>query len=128
VRLGHKTREARSRSSTTTSTLTRVRELLADIGYDESRVATGSEQATLVGFYVASGDIGDDHCRRIWPRACPRTCSVRLERVDAIPLTVNGKVDEAGAVRTSSEGAAGRPYRVPEGRSRSSWLTSGRRS
>jgi amino acid adenylation domain-containing protein len=116
VRLGHKTREDALDELDDDIDPTRIRELLADIGYDESRVASGSEQATLVGFYVASGDIGDDQLRaHLAARLPAHLVPVRLERVEAIPLTVNGKVDEAALVRDIVEGAAGRPYRVPDG-------------
>ncbi|MCL4846636.1 MAG: amino acid adenylation domain-containing protein [Acidobacteria bacterium] len=116
VRLGHKTREDALDELDDDIDPARIRELLADIGYDERRVASGGEQATLAGVYVASGEVDEDALRaHLAARLPAHLVPVRLERVDAIPLTVNGKVDEAALARDIVDGAAGTPYRAPDG-------------
>ena len=115
VRLGHKTREAALAELDDRIDETHVRRILSEIGYGEDRVAAGVDQATLVGFYVAAGEVSDDEVRRQLAERLPAPLvPLRLHRVDAIPLNANGKVDEAaledGPVRLDVT-----PYRAPVG-------------
>ncbi|MEP7309043.1 MAG: amino acid adenylation domain-containing protein [Acidobacteriota bacterium] len=94
VRLGLKTRGeamAELRDEIDTS---RVRRILAEIGYDEDRVSDVSPPDTLAAYFVSSREIPDLELRRHLAATLPRPLiPQRFTRVDAMPLTPNGKVD-----------------------------------
>ena len=116
VRLGHKTRDAALEELDDDIDPADVRRLLAEVGYDEQRIAAGGEQMSLVGFYVASGDVTDQDLRqRLAERLPAQLIPLRLQRIDAIPLTANGKVDELALSSDVVERAARAAYRPPEG-------------
>ena len=95
VRLGHKTRAAALDELDDDIDPAAVRGLLAEVGYDEQRIAGAGEQTSLAGFYVASGDVAEQDVRRALAERLPAaSIPAWLRRVDAIPLTTNGKVDE----------------------------------
>jgi acyl carrier protein len=116
VRLGHKTRGAALDELDDEIDPANVRRLLAAIDYDEERVTPGTEQTSLVGFYVASGDLTDQILRQQLAERLPaQLIPLRLQRVDAIPLTANGKVDEHALLRDTGDRAAQARYVPPHG-------------
>lgn len=116
VRLGHKTRAAALDELDDDIDPASVRRLLAEVGYDEQRITAAGEQTSLVGFYVASGDVAEPDLRQALGERLPASwIPLRLRRVDAIPLTANGKVDEQALSDLQSERAPQVDYRAPEG-------------
>jgi len=116
VRLGHKTRAAALEELDDDIDPANVRRLLAEVGYDEQRIAAAGEQTSLVGFYVASGDVAEQDLRQTLAERLPaQLIPLRLRRVDAIPLTANGKVDEQALSSLLSDGAAQAAYQAPQG-------------
>ena len=116
VRLGHKTRDAALEELDDDIDPANVRRLLAEVGYDEQRITAAGEQTSLVGFYVASGDFAEQDLRQTLAERLPaQWIPLRLRRVDAIPLTANGKVDEQALSDVLSERTAQAAYRPPEG-------------
>ncbi len=89
VRLGHKTRDAALHELNDDIDPDHVRRLLSEIGYDEdARSARPSEQAALVGFYVAAEAVTDEQLRQQLAERLPsHLIPLRFQRVDAIPLT-----------------------------------------
>jgi acyl carrier protein len=115
VRLGHKAREAALQELDDDIDPERVRGLLAAIEYDEDRL-TGAGGASLTGFYVAGDNVDGEHIRRaLLERLPPQIVPARLQRVERIPLTANGKVDEAALLRDARDVRAHRAYQPPEG-------------
>ena len=115
VRLGHKTREAALDELDDEIDVARVRRILAGIGYDEERLGARDEQTALEAFYVASGEIPDEELRRrLGERLPAQLVPLRLQRVESIPLTASGKVDEP-ALLSEAGGAARTAHRAPEG-------------
>ncbi len=116
VRLGHKTRSEALDELDDDIDPGNVRKLLAEIRYDEDRIGTGGDQTSLVGFYVASGDVDDQDLRRQLAERLPsQLIPLSLQRVDAIPLTANGKVDEQALSRDALDRASRTRYEAPEG-------------
>jgi amino acid adenylation domain-containing protein len=117
VRLGHKTREAALDELNDEIDPDHVRRMLSDIGYDESHVATADEQTTLAAFYVSSSHIGEAELREDLATRLPLPMvPARFERVDAMPLTPNGKVDhEALLASLRGSPAAREAYVEPDG-------------
>ena len=116
VRLGHKTRAAALEELDDDIDPAAVRRLLAEVGYDEQRITAAGEQTSLVGFYVASDDIAEPDLRRALAERLPaQLIPARLRRVDTIPLTANGKVDEQALSGLLAERTAEAAYRPPEG-------------
>jgi amino acid adenylation domain-containing protein len=117
VRLGHKTRDAALRELDDDIDPAHVRRMLTEIGYDEARISAPGDQAALVGFYVTPESVGDEQIRQQLAERLPaHLVPVHLERVDDIPLTPNGKVDEQALLRSTLDGGVSRaPYAPPEG-------------
>ena len=116
MRLGHKTRAAALEELDDDIDPAAVRRLLADVGYDEQRIAAAGEQTSLVGFYVASDDIAEPDLRQALAERLPaQLIPARLRRVDTILLTANGKVDEQALSGLLAERTAEADYRPPEG-------------
>ena len=117
VRLGHKTRDAALAELDDDIDPERMRRLLSDIGYSEARIATADAPAALAAFYVAVDTLTDDEVRRqLLELVPPYLVPTHLQRVSSIPLTINGKVDEAALMQEAPErGATRPPYAAPEG-------------
>jgi enterobactin synthetase component F len=117
VRLGHKTRDAALAELDDDIDPERMRRLLSDIGSSEARIATADAPAVLAAFYVAAGTLTDDEIRRqLLERVPAYLVPTHLHRVSSIPLTINGKVDEAALLQEAPDrGAARPPYSAPEG-------------
>lgn len=96
VRLGHKTRDAALAELDDEIDVTQVRGILEALPYEMkpavSQLATGSEKR-LVGFYVAA-ETESPEVRRYLAEQLPEPMIPSyLVRLDAMPLTINGKVD-----------------------------------
>jgi amino acid adenylation domain-containing protein len=118
VRLGHKTREAALEELDDEIDPEHVRRMLAEIGYDESAAVTSEDQPALVGFYVSRSGVAEEDVRRqLAQRLPPYLVPMHLQRVDAIPLTPNGKVDEGALLRAipDHDGARTADYVPPDG-------------
>jgi amino acid adenylation domain-containing protein len=116
VRLGHKSREGALDELNDEIDVDHVRKTLAEIGYDEERLAAGVDQTALVGFYVTSSDVSEQDLRQQLAERLPsQLVPLHLRRVDSIPLTVSGKVDERALSDGVFGGVPGRRYRAPEG-------------
>ncbi len=117
VRLGHKTREAALRELNDDIDAGHVRRILADIGCDEEQLSAPGEQPALVGFYVTRGATTAEQLRQQLAGCLPaQMVPMQLQRVDAIPLTSNGKVDEQALLRAAPAAAASREtYAAPDG-------------
>jgi acyl carrier protein len=116
VRLGHKSRDRAREEMNDAIDEDHVRRTLAEIGYDEEQVAASVDQTALVGFYVASDDVFDSEIRRALSERLPaQLIPLHLQRIDTIPLTASGKVDEKALAREAFGGHSETPYRAPEG-------------
>ena len=116
VRLGHKTREAALDELDDEIDLHHVRKTLAEVGYDEERAAADVDHTALEAFFVSTHDVSDQELRQqLSAHLPPQLIPVQLQRVDRIPLTASGKVDEQ-ALRSQAKGRPSeRPFRAPEG-------------
>jgi amino acid adenylation domain-containing protein len=116
VRLGHKSREGALDELDDEIDVDHVHQTLAEIGYDEERLAAGADQTALVGFYVAVSDVSEADLRRQLAERLPSPLvPLHLQRVDSIPLTTSGKIDEKALGQGAFGGPPERPYRAPEG-------------
>jgi len=93
VRMGHKTREAALEELDDDIDVTEVARMLEEIGFPDD--VTGSESGrTLVSYYVAPVEIPVPQLREHMAAALPQQLvPSKFVRLDAIPLTQNGKVD-----------------------------------
>ena len=117
VRMGHKTRSEALAELDDEIDLHQVRRILAEIGGDPDEVGAAGGPPRLAAFYVASEDLpGEDLRQRLAEILPAQMIPSHLQRIDEIPLTAHGKVDEAAlpeiAVRT---GVSESVYRPPEG-------------
>jgi acyl carrier protein len=116
VRLGHKSREGALDELNDTIDVSHVEKIMAEIGYDETRDPSGVDQTALEAFYVGSEDLTDQELRRqLGERLPPPLVPTHLQRVDTIPLTASGKVDEKALSREVAGRRPEKPYRAPEG-------------
>ncbi len=116
VRLGHKTRDAAREELDDQIDVNHVRRTLAEIGYDETRMAADLDQTALVGFYVASEDVSEQDLRRQLGDLLPsQLIPLHLRRVDSIPLTASGKLDERALSREAFGRVTDAAFRAPEG-------------
>jgi acyl carrier protein len=96
VRLGHKTRDEALHELDDEPDMARVRRILGEIGYDENRLAGSRANPELIAYYVASHDVSEGELRRHVAGVLPASVVPRyFRRIDAVPLTRNGKVDLA---------------------------------
>lgn len=115
VRLGHKSRDAALEELDDDPDMDRVRRTLAEIGYDEHRPTVRTDQPTLVAYVVASDDIPEDELRRWLGEHLPSPLvPAILMKVDSIPLTVHGKLDEQALPRPQ-QSPRSEIHRVPDG-------------
>ena len=114
VRLGHKERGEALEELDDDIDVERVRRILDEVGYDEERLGRAADRAYLVGYYVADREIATPELRRHLAVDLPEHLVPRqFVRVDEIPLTSNGKLDEAAL--PSPEGFSGEEYVAPDG-------------
>ncbi|REJ75796.1 MAG: amino acid adenylation domain-containing protein [Acidobacteria bacterium] len=120
VRMGHKTRQQALDELHDEIDEDHVRRTLLEIGMpelldDSARDASG-ERRTLAGFYVAAGELADADLRSHLEGLLPAPLvPAMLRRVEAIPLTAHGKVDEAALLATLGAETRGRPQVAPRG-------------
>ncbi len=117
VRMGHKSRDEARDELDDDIDQAQVRRILSEIGADPESVTADDAAPRLAAFYVSTSEIADDELRRRLAERLPSALvPSHLQRVDAIPLTVQGKVDEARLPRLELEARpAGTPYRPPDG-------------
>ncbi|MDH3816162.1 MAG: phosphopantetheine-binding protein, partial [Acidobacteriota bacterium] len=93
-----------------------VQKTLGEIGYDEERTATNAGHTALEAFFVASENVSDQELRRLLAERLPaQLIPVHLQRVQAIPLTASGKLDEKALRAEAIGGLSKTQYRAPEG-------------
>ncbi|MCG8469636.1 MAG: amino acid adenylation domain-containing protein [Gemmatimonadetes bacterium] len=116
VRLGHKTRAQTLHELQDELDEERVRRMLADIEYVPSDGVADNTRSTLAAFYVGSEDIPrEELVRHLSAWLPPPLVPATFERLAALPMTVNGKLDEAALPRSTSATGSERSYRPPEG-------------
>jgi amino acid adenylation domain-containing protein len=95
VRIGHKTREAALAELDDDIDVAEVARILDEIGFPDD--VTGSEAGrTLVGYYAAPVEIPVPQLKEHLAATLPQQLlPSKFVRLDAIPLTQNGKVDRA---------------------------------
>ncbi len=116
VRLGHKTREAALEELDDEIDVSHVKKTLSELGYDEERSAAEVDHTALEAFIVVSEDVSDQVLReQLSEQLPPQLIPVHLQRVDSIPLTASGKVDEKALQSLAFGRISDTPYRAPEG-------------
>ncbi len=99
VRLGHKTREAALDELNDEIDVTQVRAVLDEVGYEikstEDAAALRGTESRLVGYFVTrnGGPAASELRSYLAERLPPQMVPSYLVRLDALPLTLNGKVD-----------------------------------
>ncbi len=79
-------------------------------------MGTRTDHTALEAFFVASEDVSDQELRRQLSERLPsQLIPVHLQRVDSIPLTASGKVDEKALPVEALGMLSETPYRAPEG-------------
>lgn len=93
VRMGHKTREAALEELDDAIDVTEVARILDEIGFPDD--VTGSDASrSLVSYYVAPVELPAPQLKEHMAGKLPRQLvPSRFVRLDALPLTANGKVD-----------------------------------
>jgi amino acid adenylation domain-containing protein len=96
VRMGHKTRDSALEELDDEINVAEVARILDEIGFPDD--VTGSEAGrTLVAYYAAPMEIPIPQLRQHMDATLPQQLiPSKFVRLDAIPLTQNGKVDRAG--------------------------------
>jgi amino acid adenylation domain-containing protein/non-ribosomal peptide synthase protein (TIGR01720 family) len=95
VRMGHKTREAAMAELDDEIDVGSVQRILDDIGYT-GEAAHPAGATRLAAYYVAAQEISAFELRRHLRARLPETLvPSRFVRLDAIPMTENGKVDRS---------------------------------
>ena len=116
VRLGHKTRESALDELDDEIDLDHVQKTLAEIGYDEERTTASAGHTALEAFFVASEEVSDQEIRRLLGERLPaQLIPVHLQRVQSIPLTASGKVDEKALRAEAIDEVRKTPYLAPQG-------------
>ena len=135
VRLGHKTREGALEELDDDIDLDHVQKTLAEIGFDEERTTASAGhtggftstvngaldflvavEAALEAFFVASEEVSDQELRRLLADRLPaQLIPVHLQRVQSIPLTAGGKIDEKALRAEAIDEVKKTPYRAPQG-------------
>jgi len=113
VRMGHKTRAAALDELDDDIDLDRVQTILEEIGYEPEPV--GSAQAVLEAYYVSDEERLERELREELAEILPGPMvPVRIGRVEAIPLTASGKVDERALAAAVHGRLPDKPYRAPD--------------
>ncbi|MEM7586401.1 MAG: amino acid adenylation domain-containing protein [Acidobacteriota bacterium] len=122
VRMGHKTRDEARAELEDEIDIGFVRRTLAEIGGDVDLLTSDGSAPQLVAYYVATpGEAGaeelsEETLRRQLAEHLPsQLIPAHLHRLEALPLTVHGKVDEAALPRFETGQGAEVVYRAPEG-------------
>ena len=117
VRLGHKTRSAALDELDDEIDESSVQRMLNEVGYElKDPEADPPSSAVLAAYYVASGDVDPDFVRKRLLEALPRQLvPARITRLDELPLTAHGKVDDQALAARGASAPARTTYRAPEG-------------
>lgn len=108
VRLGHKTRDAALDELNDAIDEDEVKRMLREIGYEEP----AASQALLVAYYT--GDLGAEALREHLAARLPEyMLPAHLMRLDAMPLTPNGKIDRQALPDPRGERRAAAPFVAP---------------
>jgi amino acid adenylation domain-containing protein len=100
VRLGHKIRAAALKELDETIDANGVNSILTEIGYEWDDGADGGSETALVGYYVSDRRLALEDVKRFLGQKLPGFMIPNyLVRLDAMPLTVNGKVDRKALPR-----------------------------
>jgi amino acid adenylation domain-containing protein len=95
VRLGHKERDAATAELDDRIDVRAVREHLDALDYRETS-AFGPADSRLVAYYVSDRELSTSELRRFAAeKLTPEAVPALFVRLDALPLTANGKVDRA---------------------------------
>ncbi|MEL6185753.1 MAG: phosphopantetheine-binding protein, partial [Myxococcota bacterium] len=101
VRLGHKTRAEAVDELNDEIDPQKVRDIVAEIGYEDPELELEPGAPRLVGYVV-----GDVEVREIRPwleeRVPPAAIPTYFERLEELPLTANGKLDRAALPQPST--------------------------
>jgi amino acid adenylation domain-containing protein len=116
VRLGQKTRDQALEELDDELDVASVRAMLDEIGYVEKRAEPGVGGATLAAFFTSAEDLPIADLRRRLAETLPSPLvPTLLRRVESVPLTESGKIDEASLARRVSPGSGGEPGAPPMG-------------
>jgi amino acid adenylation domain-containing protein len=95
VRLGHKQRDAALAELDDRIDMRAVREHLDELEYRESS-AVGAGESRLVAYYVSDRELSTSELRRFMAETLPpESVPALFVRLEALPLTANGKLDRA---------------------------------
>jgi acyl carrier protein len=101
--MAHKTRDEAVGELQDQLDMPRVRRILSEIGYDEDRLTGAAESMTLAAYFVSSRDVSEAELRRhLGETLPPRLIPQYFKRLDRLPLTPHGKIDES-ALRSNRE-------------------------
>jgi len=115
VRMGHKTRDEALDELDDEIDEAFVRRTLNEIGCDADRLMEPPSESTIAAFYVGEETIPEGDLRSSLAERLPGALiPAHFERVDSIPLTTNGKVDE-GALPEIGRVRSQRAFRAPDG-------------
>jgi acyl carrier protein len=107
VRMGLKSRRDAIDELSDELDVENVRRILSEVGYDEDRLSATASRKALAAYVVTSRDIPDVELRRHLAAKLPAALIPQyFRRVEAIPLTPNGKVDMAALSRAAAAGLA----------------------
>ena len=116
VRMGHKTRDEALAELDDEIDAGYVRRTLAEIGAEPEHFTADAGQPRLAAYYVAAREISDEELRaRLAERLPSALMPAHLQRVDSLPLTAHGKLDEQALPRIEPARSPESRYRRPEG-------------
>ncbi len=112
VRLGHKTRQEALDELNDDIDVDRVRSILRQVGYLESQTTGLDDERELLAYFVGSPVSGKELRDYLSDRLPSEMIPASIVRVDEIPLTPSGKVDQ-GQLPTPRTGARAEDYTAP---------------
>ena len=96
VRMGHKTRDVALAELNDSLDVSRIHQMLDEIGYDEEIVQPGAVSRRLVAYYSSKAAVEEGRLREHLSRHLPETMvPAHLVAMQALPPTDNGKIDRA---------------------------------
>ena len=104
VRVGHKQRDEALEELDDDIDVASVRRMLKEIGYDSGAMDDEAPVQRLVGYYVSEGPLELADLRATLESQLPASMiPSAFVRLDAIPMTANGKVDQAALPSPDTE-------------------------